>query len=120
MRAGRILVVFIVAAAAVAFVHGVHIARGIAQPGYLRIVSSAIFGALAFLWFWNDSEARSFKRSPLLSVAIVTLAVVAVPYYLMRSRGDGERFIAIAKLIFFVVILFIAIMIGGTSGAAYG
>jgi hypothetical protein len=38
----------------------------------------------------------------------------------MRSRGEGERLIAFAKLIFFVVILFIAIMIGGTSGASYG
>jgi len=114
------LVVFVVAAAAFAFIHGVHIARGTSQPGYLQIVSSIIFGTLTFLWFWIDSEAHSFKRSPFLSVAIVVIALIAVPYYLMRSRGEGERLIAFAKLIFFVVILYIAIMIGGTSGASYG
>jgi hypothetical protein len=110
----------VVVAAAFAFIHGVHIARGTTQPEYLQVISSVLFGALTFLWFWIDSEARSFKRSLLLNVAIVGLAFVAVPYYLIRSRGEGERLIAIAKLIFFVVTLFIAIMIGGTSGAAYG
>jgi hypothetical protein len=120
MKTGRVLAVFVVAAAAFAFIHGVHIARGLPQPSHLQVVSSLVFGTLTFLWFWIDSELRSFKRSPLLSVAIVALAVIAVPYYLMRSRVEGERLLAFVKLIFFVVTLYIAIMMGGTSGAAYG
>jgi hypothetical protein len=41
-------------------------ARGIREPQPLHIGSTLLFSVLTFLWFWLDSEARSYKRSPFL------------------------------------------------------
>ena len=46
---------------------------------------------LCFLWYRSDSDARGFRRPRWLSVAVVAFAVATIPYYLMRSRRDGER-----------------------------
>jgi len=43
--------------------------------------------ALIFLWYRLDSDARSFRRTPILSVGVIGLAILAVPYYLYRTRG---------------------------------
>jgi hypothetical protein len=42
---------------------------------------------LLFFWFRLDSEERSYKRSPLLNVGVIALAVVVLPYYFFRTRG---------------------------------
>jgi hypothetical protein len=34
-----------------------------------------------------DAEEQQFARSPLLNAGVIALAVIAVPYYLMRTRG---------------------------------
>jgi hypothetical protein len=46
---------------------------------------------LCFLWYRGDSDARGYRRSRWLSVALVAFTVATIPYYLVRSRGDGER-----------------------------
>lgn len=54
---------------------------------------------LIFLWYRIDAEQRGFKRSLLLNVSIVLLAAIAVPYYLIRSRGWQHGQIAVLKAV---------------------
>lgn len=45
---------------------------------------------LVFIWYRLDSDERSYRRTPFLNVAIVALAIVAIPYYLFKSRGRSR------------------------------
>ena len=43
--------------------------------------------ALVLGWFLADSSELGVKTSPLLKTGVVALAIVAVPYYLLRYKG---------------------------------
>jgi hypothetical protein len=67
----------------------------------LGLVFAMVF--LIFLWYRIDADERGFQRSLLLNVAIVMVAALAVPYYLIRSRGWQEGQLAVLKaLVVFV------------------
>jgi amino acid transporter len=72
---------------------------------------------LIFLWYRADTNARGYRRTALLNVGVVALAVVALPYYFFRSRGAKGGLLA--TLAFFAV--FIAFLILQSVGeyAAY-
>ena len=58
--------------------------------------------ALVFAWFWIDARDRAYRASILLRVAMLILTVVALPYYLIRSRGfvGGLKALALSILVF--------------------
>jgi len=91
-------------------------ARGIAEPGVLQAGSTVAFSVLTFWWFWLDSEAHAYKRSPFLSLGIVALGLIAVPYYLLRSRPKGARLSALGKLLGFILLLVGALIVGSMCG----
>jgi hypothetical protein len=95
-------------------------ARGIPEPNAMQVGSSITFSALTFWWFWLDSEARAYRRSPFLSVGIIALGLFVAPYYLIRSRPKGARLAALGKLVGFVLIAAGALVVGGMSGAWLG
>jgi hypothetical protein len=47
-----------------------------------------------------------------LSVAIIALTVLAVPYYLLRSRPRGQRLKAVGKYLGFALLVWIAFLLG--------
>jgi len=59
-------------------------------PGLHLCVGLAV-SYLGFLWYRADSDARGYPRSPWLSVAVAAFTLATIPYYLVRSRRDGER-----------------------------
>ena len=59
-------------------------------PG-LHLCVGLTVSYLGFLWYCADSDARGYRRSRWLSVAVAALAPATIPYYLVRSRTDGER-----------------------------
>jgi hypothetical protein len=61
----------------------------------LGLVFAMVF--LIFLWYRIDADQRGFQRTTLLNVGIVMIAAVAVPYYLIRSRGWQEGPAAVLK-----------------------
>ena len=87
-------------------------AQAIREPQWSVMGSSIVFSLLVFWWYWADSNSRSFRRSPLLNVAVVAVGVVAIPYYLLRSRPSGERLKAITKLLGFFMLLVVALFAG--------
>ena len=56
----------------------------------LHLVVGVAVSYLGFLWYRGDSETRGFRRPRWLSVAIVAFTVAMIPWYLVRSRRDGE------------------------------
>jgi hypothetical protein len=66
-------------------------ARHADDAAQVHPVVGAVVSYLCFLWYRGDSDARGFPRSRWLSVAVVAFTVATIPYYLVRSRREGER-----------------------------
>jgi hypothetical protein len=74
-------------------------------PGQMFAPSSLVISVAAlfviFMWYRGDSDNRAFRRTPLLSMGVVGLPIVAIPYYLFRTRGF--RYGALATLVVVLV-----------------
>lgn len=57
----------------------------------LHLLVALAVSYLCFGWYCSDSDARGFRRSRWLSAGVAAFACCAIPYYLLRSRRDGER-----------------------------
>ena len=68
-----------------------------------------------FAWLHYDEKEHAYRRSPLLNIGIVLLALIFVPVYLVRSRPPGRRFRAVLG---FVAVLVVWITIGRITVAA--
>ena len=84
---------------------------GVASPTW-SIVSTLAFSFLCFYWYRLDSLARGYRPSVWLNVGVVALAIVAVPYYLVRSRPAGARARALLRFGGFALLLAGAAMLG--------
>jgi hypothetical protein len=88
----------------VTFVDATVLHDGVRAPWW-NVVSSLIFSILCFSWYRLDSEQRQYRRSALLNVGVVALAVFAIPYYVVRSRPPGQKARALLRLGGFVLLL---------------
>lgn len=120
MKPKHALIALLTTFAAFGFLLSFLDARGIAEPRSMQLGSTFVLSALTFAWFWLDSECRSYKRSPFLSIAIVALGAFAVPYYLLRSRPKGERLKAIGGFAGFVLLLVVTLVAGSVPGTWLG
>ncbi len=87
--------------------------RGTAEPAWLALATSLVFSALIFAWYLADTQQRGYTRTALLNIAIILVSVVAVPYYLLRSRARGQRLKAITRMLGVFVLLLLAMLAGG-------
>jgi amino acid transporter len=111
MKTAHILALLV----AVTLVAGVVDAHDMAlhvQSNGWAVLSTLMFSFLSFCWYRLDSEARQYRRTRWLSIGVVMLAIVAVPYYLVRSRPAGQKGRALLRLAGFCVLLAVA----GTAG----
>jgi DKNYY family len=77
-----------------------------AEPQWSVVVTSVVGSLLVFWWYLTDSASRSYRRSPLLNVAVVAVGFLAVPRWLIATAllvlpavsyamcGDGLFFYA--------------------------
>jgi hypothetical protein len=70
------------------------------------------FSFLCFAWYRHDSDARHYARSRWLNTGMVVLTVLAMPYYLLRSRPRGQKLRAILKCAGFALLMVLATAIG--------
>jgi hypothetical protein len=108
----RVLIALLVAFVALGVFETYLEVRGIPEPKSVQLGSTFVFSLMTFTWFWLDSESRAYKRSPFLSVSVVALGIVAIPYYLLRSRPKGQRLKAVGKCVGFVGLLLLAFVLG--------
>lgn len=84
----------------------------IVEPPWSVMLTTLAGSLLVFWWYRTDSTLRSYRRSPLLNVAVVAIGILAVPYYLLRSREKGQRLLAFAKMVGFMVLMVGALLVG--------
>ena len=113
------ILALLVAVTAVAGVVDAHDMALHVQSNGWAVLSTLIFSYLSFYWYRLDSEARLYRRSRWLSVGVVMLAIVAVPYYLVRSRPAGQRGAALLRLVGFWLLMIAAGVAGGTVYLAF-
>jgi hypothetical protein len=95
MKSRKLVVLALIMMAA--FTDGV--AHQLTAPGEAFGPSDIVFIVLApllvFAWYRFDSDELAYRRTPFLNVAIVALAVLALPYYFFRSRGFARGSVAV-------------------------
>jgi len=64
---------------------------GLDEGAGLHLPAGLALSYLCFLWYRADSDARGYARSRWLSMGVVIFTPGAIPYYLLRSRQEGER-----------------------------
>lgn len=74
------------------------------------------FSFLGFYWYRLDSEARCYRRTRLLNVAVVAFGVIAIPYYLVRSRSKGAKARSLLRCLGFCVALLSVSVLGTLLG----
>lgn len=83
---------YVLAYLGVAFLQGVgryFFAKG-QDLGWVDLVAFLAALFIIFAWYRNDADARRYVRSGGLNVAIVLLAIIAVPYYLFQTRKGSK------------------------------
>ena len=83
---------FVLGALALGFVDGA--IGSFLYPRQFFPPSSLVIGIVGlfvtFWWYRLDSDSRAYRRTPLLSVAIVGVTIFALPYYYSAVAG-AER-----------------------------
>jgi hypothetical protein len=77
---------------------------------------SLVLGILSsyttFVWYVRDSDARHYRRSLLRNIGFNALSLVFVPWYMVRSRGAGQKWRALLRLAGFCFLLLTAAATG--------
>jgi len=81
------------------------------DPALLSLVLDVLLSYAMFSWYCRDSEAVGFERKRWMSIAILVLSIVAVPFYLVRSRPSGEKGRAVLRYVGFMALM-LAVSVG--------
>lgn len=75
------------------------------MPVWWMILSAFLSSFLPYYWYRLDSEARLYRRPRWLSSAVVALAPLGIPLYLLRSRPQGRRLASLARMSGFLLMM---------------
>lgn len=81
------------------------------------LANMAIGSVCLLLWFRADALEHSYERSRLLTIGVLALGLVFVPWYLWRSRHGKNRLRAIA---YSGLALLAALIVSGLGGIVGG
>jgi hypothetical protein len=70
----------------------------------------------SFVWYCRDSDLHRYRRSLWRNTCFIFFALLFVPCYLVRTRPNGKRLFALAKLAGFAALWLGAILIGAVLG----
>ena len=73
---------------------------------------------VAFYWYRYDYTRHGYKRSPLLSIGVIGIPILALPYYLFRTRGLKLGALGTGCVLLAVVAYGIAQYLGTEVGSA--
>jgi len=120
MKARQTLVALLVLIAFFSTVDAYLQANHIQRPGWWHVISTLSLSVLIFRWYYFDSEVRSFPRSKWLNIAVFALALLAIPYYLVRSREKGQKLKAVLRLVGFCALSLVSASLGQVLGSLMG
>lgn len=75
------------------------------MPAWWALLSAFLLNFLPYYWYRLDSEARLYRRSRWMSTAVVAVSPLAIPLYLLRSRPQGRRLEALARMSGFLLLM---------------
>ena len=74
---------------------------------WFKMALSLFCAILVFTWYFLDTGEHAYRRTPLLNVMVVAVGIVAIPYYLLRSRGTQRGLRAIGLFLLALLAWFI-------------
>jgi hypothetical protein len=84
--------------------------------GKFGIAQTLLWVTAIYWWYHLDKVQRQYRAGPLMNMAVVALALLALPVYFIRSRGWKAGSLATA-----VAIVVLALVIGlGAVGELIG
>ncbi|MEJ7805460.1 MAG: hypothetical protein WKG03_06020 [Telluria sp.] len=102
---------------------GVQMALGKVERNlaYMATLVLHVLGSFsAFVWYCRDSDARSYRRSLWRNMLFNGVALLFVPWYLVRTRPGGKRLAAIMNFAGFCALMLLALIIGSALGLLFG
>ncbi len=85
---------------------------GRSTPRDIDLLLALLGAVLIYIWYYRDAVERKYARSPVLGGAIILLNVFVLPYYLIRSRRQGERAKAVWRyvglFVFYITMVMVA------------
>ncbi|MBQ0936898.1 hypothetical protein [Ideonella paludis] len=84
-----------------------------ATPKAFDILFLAVSTVLVYRWYYLDAAARAYRRTALLGGAVIMLPLLALPYYLFRSRPTGQKMRALLGYFGLLVLAIVTIVLGG-------
>lgn len=81
-------------------------------PAWWTLLCAFLLSFLPYYWYRLDSEARLYRRPRWMSSAVVAAAPLGIGLYLLRSRPQGARLGALARLSGFVLLMLGAALVG--------
>lgn len=89
------------------------------NPQLAALLGRALFilaSYASFVWYCRDSDLHRYRRSLWRNTGFIFFGLLFVPCYLVRTRPNGKRLFALAKLAGFAALWLGAIMIGVVLG----
>ena len=65
-----------------------------AESSPVDVVVTLLGALLVFSWYHFDSTRAGYRRSKGLNIAVILIAILALPYYFFRSRGAKRGLVA--------------------------
>jgi len=97
------------------------LAQGRVEPyGTWELAETFVALVLIFWWFHVDKAAHGYRAGPLMNGGMLLLTAVAMPVYLVRSRGWKRGALATAVAAVILATLFALEEAGERLGAALG
>jgi peptidoglycan/LPS O-acetylase OafA/YrhL len=115
MNEKKSLALILILSVVVGAISGYLKAHHLHEPLWWSVGSTFLFMVLIFAWYYQDSTNRSYQRTALLNIGVVALALVAIPYYIIRSREKGQKGRALLRLAGFILLMFLSSVIGALA-----
>jgi hypothetical protein len=117
MTARRALQLFALTIGLWALADGAFALAGSALPLAMALLFEALAGLSLFAWYRQDATERAFERSAPLGVAIALLWVLAVPWYLWRSRTGTQKWRVLLTALGVAVLFWLAFLVANIPAA---
>jgi hypothetical protein len=93
-------------------------------PGLLQFSEGLIFSFILFYWFMVDSTIRDYNPSRVLKFMVVVFAVIALPWYIIRTRGLRQSVTSFVCALGLLVLsdgalLIVTMLISGLTGHGF-
>jgi hypothetical protein len=86
-------------------------------PKILDVAVSVLMLVVTYVWYYVDAKERKYNRTTLLGGAIILFSIVAVPYYLVRSRPAGQKGKALVRFLGFCVLSVVVCVLAAVPAA---